>query len=202
MLLIVQNGLLPAFITKYLDVEYRLYRSQETDVSELPLDSYKMVIILGGHQSATHLEFYPGLKRVTTLIQRCLEIQKPLLGICLGSQLIAHVLGCSVRSSGRLNIGYDVDILGHTNVFRCHIDHIVPNDSIEVLEEQDGMVYLYRHSHHVIGIQCHPDITPEGVKSYSNCSQSSTYAGSYYHHINLRNRELIQRLVGMCLGDP
>ena len=124
-----------------------------------------------------------------------MEFKKPLLGICLGSQLIAHVLGCEIKSTGKLNIGYDVKIFEYTNIFRSHIDYIIPNDSIIVIEYFENMPYLYRHQNHVYGIQCHPDITPEYVQTHTNHIESVEYSKKNTQTINKNNLEIINILL-------
>jgi GMP synthase-like glutamine amidotransferase len=194
MLLIVQNGYITPFMSRYLDEEYEIVKSFEMDVSEVNLDKYSIIIILGGYQSVTKINMYPYLLDVIKLINRCIDIDKMLLGICLGCQLIAYTLGCEIKSSKKLNIGYDTKILGYENIFRCHVDYIVPNKTINVLEYFDNMPYLYKHKNHIYGIQCHPDIAPECVKNYSNHSHSIDYAEKNKILIDENNTKIIKTL--------
>jgi GMP synthase-like glutamine amidotransferase len=201
MILIIQNGFICPFITNYLDEEYRLVLSYQENVSLIDIDDYKLIIILGGHQSIINPNTCQYLENVITLIKICFNKNKPLLGICLGSQMIASALGCEIKSSGKLNIGYDTNLFGYQNVFRCHMDYIVPTEKIEILEEQDGMIYAYRYGNNVVGVQCHPDMTPEAVKRFSKCSNSIEYASKNYHNININNHAIIRKLLEMCLID-
>ena len=197
MLLIIQNGFIPPSITKYLTEEYEIVKSFEINVLIINLEKYSLVIILGGHQSVTNIGSYPYLLNVVTLIKNCISIKKPLLGICLGCQLVAYALGCEIKSSGKLNIGYDTKILGLENIFRSHIDYIEPNPSIDVLEYYDSMVYLFRHGQNVVGIQCHPDITPECIMKYHNNNSCINFASDNKEKIDSNNNTLIKYLFGM-----
>ncbi|XWV26944.1 glutamine amidotransferase-like protein [Tupanvirus soda lake] len=195
MLLIIQNGYITPYISRYLDEEFEIVKSFEKDVSKLDINKYTIIIILGGYQSVTRINDYPYLLNVVKLIKKCLDIEKPLFGICLGCQLIAHTLGCEIKSSGKLNIGYDTNILGYDNIFRCHIDYIVPNKKIDILEYYDNMPYLYKHKNHIYGIQCHPDIAPECVQKYSNNNSSFAYAKENKETINKKNSLIISKLL-------
>jgi GMP synthase - Glutamine amidotransferase domain len=195
MLLIIQNGHITPHIFKYIDETYEIVKSFENNLNDLDLSKYTIVIILGGHQSVLRITEYPYLIGVINLIRKCMRISKPLLGICLGCQLIAHVLGCQIKSSGKLNIGYDAKILGYDQIFRCHIDYIVPNDKITVLEYFENMPYLYQHGNQVYGIQCHPDLTPESVKKYAKHLPSNTYAKNNSEIIDKKNAEILKILL-------
>lgn len=195
MLLVVQNGYVTPNITRYLDEEYEIIKSFETDLSTIDIDKYSIIIILGGNQSVTRIDTHPPLLKLVEMIKKCFKIKKPLLGICLGCQLIAHALGCQIKTSLKLYIGYDTNIMGHQDIFRCHIDYVVPNNSITVLEYFDRMPYLYKHDDITYGIQCHPDITPECIKKYINHAEFLKYANENKDVINKKNQEIIINLL-------
>ena len=187
MLLIVQNGYNTPQISKYLDEEFEIVKSFETDVSKINLEKYSIIIILGGFQSVIDINKFPYLFNVVNMIKECLVSNKLLLGICLGCQLIAFALGCDIKSSGKLNIGYNVRIMGHENIFRCHIDYVIPNELINVIEYFENMPYLYKSGDYIYGIQCHPDITPECVQKYCNHGPSIDYSKKNKDSINKKN---------------
>lgn len=193
-ILIIQNGYMDTHLDKYLDAPLTIIKSYETNLKEIILTDYSFVIILGGHQSVTQLDNYPYLTEVIQLIDRCLRCRKKMIGICLGCQLIAYALGCSIKSFNQLKAGYDVSIMDHLAVFRCHADYIVANNQLEVLEYFDNVPYLYLHQDFVIGIQCHPDITPECVIRYSHHYPSICYARLHSSLIDTMNETIIRKL--------
>jgi GMP synthase (glutamine-hydrolysing) len=74
----------------------------------LPLDalSFDGLILGGGGQSAYEVELYPYLEAECGLIRTALESQKPVLGLCLGGQLIAQALGAKVQRADCKEIGF------------------------------------------------------------------------------------------------
>lgn len=73
------------------------------------LDGYDGLVLLGGPMSVYQTEEYPNLNTEIDLIQKAIDMNIPVLGICLGSQLIARALGASVYPNETLEIGwYDV----------------------------------------------------------------------------------------------
>jgi GMP synthase (glutamine-hydrolysing) len=65
-----------------------------------------LLAILGGPIGVYETEAYPFLTHETALIARRLAAQRPTLGLCLGSQLIAAALGARVYPTGVKEIGF------------------------------------------------------------------------------------------------
>lgn len=61
-----------------------------------PIDSYSHLVILGGPISAYEDDLYPYLRYEFKLVEQAIEAGIPTLGICLGSQILAKVLGARV----------------------------------------------------------------------------------------------------------
>ena len=66
----------------------------------------ELVVILGGPIGAYEDHAYPFLKAETALIERRLNTGKPVLGVCLGSQLMARALGARVYPGSAKEIGW------------------------------------------------------------------------------------------------
>lgn len=66
----------------------------------------ELVVVLGGPIGVYETASYPFLVAEKEAIAARLEAGLPTLGICLGAQLIAEVLGAEVRPTGRKEIGY------------------------------------------------------------------------------------------------
>src|SRR5260221_8904647 len=64
------------------------------------------LIVMGGSMGAYEQDKYPFLSREIRLIEAALKAEKPVLGICLGSQLLATALGAEVRKGDRKEIGW------------------------------------------------------------------------------------------------
>ncbi len=64
-------------------------------------DSCDLLIVLGGPIGVYDHHAYPFLKDEIALIARRIEAQKPILGICLGAQLMAAALGSRVYPGKR-----------------------------------------------------------------------------------------------------
>lgn len=194
MILIIQNGYVTPNISKYINLDHIIIKSYDTNVSEIDIEQYKMIIILGGYQSVINITYYPYLQNVIKLIDKCFKLNIPLLGICLGCQLIAYYFGCEIISSGKMNIGYGCNILGYDNIFRCHIDYIVPNKNINVLEYHNDMPYFFNCGEKIYGIQCHPDIDPECVSFYTSNQNIIKHAMDNNKIIDRNNNAILSEI--------
>ncbi len=101
----------------------------------LPLDEAAGLVVLGGPMNADEVERYPFLKLDVQWIQQAIETKLPLMGICLGLQLMAKALGAKVYKNAVKEIGwYPLEWLpataddplfarnGGTTIFQWHGD--------------------------------------------------------------------------------
>ena len=64
------------------------------------------LVVLGGPMGVSESDRYPNLRDELRLIEEAVRRGLPLLGICLGSQLLAAVLGAPVTTGGQKEIGW------------------------------------------------------------------------------------------------
>lgn len=70
------------------------------------LDTFCLAIIMGGPMSVHDEVVYPFLRKEKTFIRRAVGMGLPLLGICLGAQLIAWAMGAGVYRGAVKEIGW------------------------------------------------------------------------------------------------
>lgn len=70
------------------------------------LDDFDWLIIMGGPMSVSEEAEYPWLKEEKLFIKKAIDAGKIVFGICLGAQLIAHVLGGKVERGPHREIGW------------------------------------------------------------------------------------------------
>src|SRR5262249_19570043 len=74
------------------------------------IEKYDGLVVLGGNMGVYESETYQHIKVEAKLIEEALKKEIPVLGICLGSQILAHVLGSNVRKNMEKEIGwYDLE---------------------------------------------------------------------------------------------
>jgi GMP synthase (glutamine-hydrolysing) len=80
-----------------------------------------LLVVLGGPIGVYETDAYPFLAPEIALIEKRLQAGRPVLGICLGSQLIARALGSRVYASGSKEIGWaplELTAEGHASCLR------------------------------------------------------------------------------------
>lgn len=162
----------------------------EADPSPPSPPETDFLIVLGGPMSVHDTPRYPWLKTEVDLIRRNLEYGTPILGICLGAQLIAAALGSRILPQAAKEIGW-FPITGYaSNGFAFPESQIVFHWHGESLELPPGAVRLARSTacqnqafsigSRVLGLQFHLESTPESVRSLvHHCRHELTSGGPY-----------------------
>ena len=134
------------------------------------------LIVLGGPQTVYQLDRYPYLRDEMRLIESALEEHKPILGVCLGSQLLAATLGAQVRRGERREIGWhpvrladsarDDRLLrglpGEFVAAHWHSDVFdLPADAIKLASSEATEVQAYRYRDNAWGFLFHAEMTAE-----------------------------------------
>ncbi len=117
------------------------------DISSFRLTEADVVVILGGPIGVYDGARYPFINQELTLIENFLKIKKPMIGVCLGAQLIATVLGAKVKPMGKKEIGFSslqltdegqkspLALIGTTPVLHWHGDQFEIPDGAKRLAE-------------------------------------------------------------------
>ena len=88
-------GLAPAYVHTFAGEEVPRH-----------MDEAAGLVVLGGPMGVYEHDRYPFLDAATRLIDQALKEDKPVLGICLGSQLLASALGARVARGPQKEIGW------------------------------------------------------------------------------------------------
>jgi GMP synthase (glutamine-hydrolysing) len=137
------------------------------------LNRYRGLVVLGGPMNCDQVDRYPHLRREVEAIQQMIDAGKPVLGICLGSQLIARALGARVRKNPVKEIGwYDLETtyegrndpvfgrLGKTQkIFQWHGDTFdIPDHAVRLASSPDCRNQAFRYGENVYGLQFHLEV--------------------------------------------
>jgi len=134
------------------------------------LSDYAGIVMFGGPMSAND-EHLPGIRAELDWLPSVLHAKLPFLGICLGAQLMARVLGSTVdlHPEGHAEIGYypiaptsaGRELFQQSlHVYHWHREGFQVPASAELLAQGDIFQnQAYRYNKHVYGIQFHPEVT-------------------------------------------
>jgi GMP synthase (glutamine-hydrolysing) len=145
-----------------------------------PLDEYGAVIIFGGAMHADQDDRHPWLRDETMFIERLFDLGTPVLGVCLGSQLLAQAAHAPVYPAPEPEIGWhdveltdaaeDDPVLGalpaRFKAFQWHFyAHGLPGGGDELARSPVG-IQAFRLGERVWGVQFHPEVTAEQIEQW------------------------------------
>ena len=147
-----------------------------TDLEKLKDKKVKGIILTGGPNSV----YLPSSPKIDKMI---LDINKPLLGICYGAQLLAYLSGGKVKQGAVGEYGSAIITTSKSNllstmldkeeVFMSHRDRIysLPKDFIITSSTKDCPIASYENiKKNIYGTQFHPEVkhTKHGNKIFKN----------------------------------
>jgi GMP synthase (glutamine-hydrolysing) len=145
-----------------------------------PLDAYSAVLVFGGAMHADQDEHHPWLREENFFLQRLLDLHTPVLGICLGAQLLAKAAHAPVFPVKEAEVGWfeveltdegaDDPILGRLprsfEAFQWHYyAHGVPAGAVEQASNR-VCTQAFRLGDNAWGVQFHPEVTLQQVQSW------------------------------------
>ena len=144
-----------------------------------PVDEIDWLVIMGGPMNVYQEIDFPWLKKEKTFIERSIEKDKTILGICLGAQLIADVLGAAVKPNYYKEIGwfpvYKSDFIAPpplASVFPDAIDVLhwhgdtfdLPAGAYHLASSRACKHQAFIYGHQVVGLQFHLETTAAGLR--------------------------------------
>jgi GMP synthase-like glutamine amidotransferase len=140
---------------------------------KLPEKKYSLLVILGAPESAN--DDLPYLQAEQKLIKKTVDDNIPVLGICLGSQLIAKTFGGKVYRGPKKEIGFYHDLKidtssklfsGFTNpftVFHWHGDTFdLPEGAVRLAHSENYQNQAFQINS-AVGLQFHLEVNAEMV---------------------------------------
>jgi GMP synthase-like glutamine amidotransferase len=149
-------------------------------------DEVDWLILMGGPMSVNDEKELPWLAEEKKFIKNCIEAGKKVVGVCLGSQLIASSLGCKVYPGKNKEIGWfpitregnHSSLPTKIKVFHWHgetFDLPVGATLIASSKACNNQIFLYGDN--VLAMQCHLEMTPEAIAGmFDNCSDEIVHA--------------------------
>ncbi|GAB7055247.1 MULTISPECIES: type 1 glutamine amidotransferase [Paenibacillus] len=142
------------------------------------VSSFDLLVILGGPMSAYHEQRHPWISAEKAFIRKAVHLKKMVLGICLGAQLLAEVLGGKVYKNEQKEIGWHP-------VFRTGQSHFLMKDlpdrfysfqwhgdTFELSSELLHLAYseacqnqAFAYGDRVLGLQFHLESTPKCIET-------------------------------------
>ncbi len=153
-------------------------------------DDFDLLIIMGGPMGVYDTDQYPWITEEKELIIATMELGKPILGICLGSQFIASALGAKVYPGPMKEIGWFPLTIKNNNwlafesanpiVFHWHGDTFDLPESAQLLAstaEVPNQAFLVNNN--VVGLQFHLEQTPSTIKGMiQHCGEELKESGT------------------------
>jgi GMP synthase-like glutamine amidotransferase len=166
----------------------RLYESSEFPENE----KIDLLVVMGGPMSVNDENDYPWLVEEKAFIKQAIDTGKPVLGVCLGAQLIASSLGAAVVPNTEKEIGWFPIQAANANndsafrfpdkadVFHWHGETFnLPPGAICIAQSKVCKNQAFQIGGNVIGLQFHLETTPGSAQAIVDNCRDELVDGEY-----------------------
>lgn len=156
------------------------------------VEDIDFLVIMGGPMSVNDETDYPWISDEKEFIRSVIASGKPVLGICLGAQLIANAMGGRVFKNPIKEIGWfpvqavvssDNPVFRfpeNTMVFHWHGETFsLPSNAIQIAKSEGCENQAFQIGSNVIGLQFHLETTPGSAWAIVEHCRHELVAGKY-----------------------
>jgi GMP synthase (glutamine-hydrolysing) len=150
------------------------------DLASADIADCDLLVVLGGPIGAYEEDRYPFLKSEIGAIEKRLTSAKPVLGICLGAQLMARALGAKVYAAGFKEIGWAglglsaggrtsplAKLAPGTRVLHWHGDTFdLPSGAMHLASTPRTPNQAFAVGRHALALQFHLEVTAGGLERW------------------------------------
>lgn len=152
---------------------YVIDRIDVTDpaFAEIDFDEPDLVVMMGGPMGVYETECHPWITTEITRLARRIMLDRPTLGVCLGSQMIAAAMGSRVYPGPVKEVGFAPVAINEAGlgsplrhietvpVLHWHGDTFDLPEGVELLASSDKYHHqAFRRGSNILAIQCHPEM--------------------------------------------
>ena len=156
-----------------------------TEKSVPDISKFSHLVIMGGPMALYESEGAPLVHFETAMIRAFMLHKKPVLGICLGAQLIAHALKSHVYAGGTEEVGWNrveinpegmkdpvlstiaVNNEPFTEVFQWHGDTFdLPKKTVRLASSKAYKNQAFKYKDNVYALQFHIEVRPEMIREW------------------------------------
>ncbi len=152
------------------------------------------LVILGGGMSVNDEGKYSWMTGEKEFIRKCIDKGKIVLGICLGAQLVANVLGAKVYRNKQKEIGwFQVKITKHglaSDLFQLAPDEFLtfhwhgetfdmPKGALRLAYSEACLNQAFTYGSNVAGIQFHMEMTERDIEKIVPAGKSELIQSKY-----------------------
>ncbi|UCG79244.1 MAG: type 1 glutamine amidotransferase [Nitrospirota bacterium] len=174
------------------------------------------LIVMGGPMGVHDEDRFPWLIEEKRLIEKAIRDNKTVLGICLGAQLIADVLGAGVRKNKYPEIGWypvrATEAAERSYVFKAmakeflafhwHGDTFdIPDGAIRMAESDGCPNQAFEYNKKVIGLQFHLESTRGSIDELIKNNSDDLVEGKYIQDPQVMTRAVNEiKIINQMLG--